>query len=126
MDSMVYWIWLSLACSPGSTTFGKLIKEFADAREIYEAPDKAISTTIGYRTSDRSALLDKNLDNDYVGSALANIKSYNVSGSMTAQLGKGTYKVAFYLRNSAKQGAQLANQIEYVNGYNVVYEFTVQ
>ena len=62
MDSMVYWIWLSLACSPGSTTFGKLIKEFADAREIYEASDKAISTTIGYRTSDRSALLDKNLD----------------------------------------------------------------
>lgn len=62
MDNMVYWIWLSLACSPGSTTFGKLIKEFSDAREIYEASDKAISSAIGYRTSDRSALLEKNLD----------------------------------------------------------------
>ena len=62
----------------------------------------------------------------YENSANENLITYTVGGTMNASLAKGTYKVAFFLRNSAKQGAQLANQIEYVNGYNVVYEFTVQ
>ena len=62
MDTMVYWIWLSLACSPSGSTFGKLIKEFDGAREIYEAEGRRISSVIGFRNSDRSALEDKSLE----------------------------------------------------------------
>lgn len=62
MDKIVYWIWLSLACSPSGSTFGKLIKEFDDAKDIYLAEGKKISSIIGYRNSDRSALENKSLD----------------------------------------------------------------
>ena len=62
MDRIVYWIWLSLACSPSGSTFGKLIREYGDAKNIYEAEGKKISSVIGYRNSDRSALEDKSLD----------------------------------------------------------------
>ena len=62
MDNMLYWIWLSLCCSPSGSTFGKLIKEFSDARSIYEADDKKISSIIGYRNSDRALLENKSLD----------------------------------------------------------------
>ena len=62
MDNMIYWIWLSLCCSPSGSTFGKLIKEFEGAKEIYQADDKRISSIVGYRNSDRTALEDKSLD----------------------------------------------------------------
>lgn len=62
MDRMVYWIWLSLACSPSGSTFGKLIREFEDAKDIYEAEGKKISSIIGYRNSDRASLENKSLD----------------------------------------------------------------
>ena len=62
MKDMIYWIWLSLACSPSGSTFGKLIKEFDSAKEIYEANDRKISSIIGFRNSDRSALENKSLD----------------------------------------------------------------
>ena len=44
MDTMIYWIWLSLCCSPSGSTFGKLIKEFDGAKAIYEAEGKKISS----------------------------------------------------------------------------------
>ena len=62
MEPMIYWIWLSLACTPGSPTFGKLIKEYEDAKEIYQADGKRIASIIGYRTSDRTSLEDKSLE----------------------------------------------------------------
>ncbi|MBQ8302894.1 MAG: DNA-processing protein DprA [Clostridia bacterium] len=62
MDSMIYWIWLSLACTPGGPTFGKLIKEFDGPKEIFEADGKKIASIIGYRTSDRTNLENKKLD----------------------------------------------------------------
>lgn len=62
MDKMIYWIWLSLSCSPSGSTFGKLIKEFDDAKDIYEAEGRKISSIIGFRNSDRSALESKSLD----------------------------------------------------------------
>ena len=62
MDKMIYWIWLSLCCSPAGATFGKLIKEFSGAKEIYDADDKKISSIIGYRNSDRKHFEDKSLD----------------------------------------------------------------
>lgn len=62
MDTMIYWIWLSLCCTPSGSTFGKLIKELDGARAIYEADEKRISSIIGYRNSDRTALQNKSLD----------------------------------------------------------------
>ncbi len=62
MDKLIYWIWLSLAVRPSGTTFGKLIKEYPDAKAIYDAEEKKISSIIGFRNSDRTNLADKNLD----------------------------------------------------------------
>ena len=62
MDKMIYWIWLSLCCSPSGSTFGKLISEFEGAESIYKAEDKRIASVVGYRNSDRAALENKSLD----------------------------------------------------------------
>ncbi len=62
MDKLVYSIWLSLACSPGGSTFPKLLEKFSSPEEIYRAELSDISKIIGFRNSDRSALDDKNLD----------------------------------------------------------------
>ena len=62
MDNMIYWIWLSLSCRPSGNTFGKLISEYDDAKAIYEADGKKISSIIGYRNSDRASLENKSLD----------------------------------------------------------------
>lgn len=62
MDKLVYAIWLSLACSPGGSTFPKLISEFSSPEEVYSAELSDISKLIGYRNSDRTLLGDKSLD----------------------------------------------------------------
>ena len=62
MDKLIYWLWLSLACSPSAPTFAKLIKDFDDAEAIYKAEGREISSVVGYRCSDRSALENKSLD----------------------------------------------------------------
>ncbi len=61
MEDILYWIWLSLCCTPDSATFPKLIAKFGGAKEIYEADIKKISEVIGYRTSDRKSLDDKDM-----------------------------------------------------------------
>lgn len=62
MDNLVYWIWLSLACTPDSTTFSKLIAKYDDAKDIYNATDREIRSIVGAKISDCSALTDKSLD----------------------------------------------------------------
>ena len=62
MNDMIYWIWLSLACSPSGSTFGKLISEYDGAKAIYEANDRKVSSIIGFRNSDRTALENKSLE----------------------------------------------------------------
>ena len=62
MDKLVYWLWLSLACTPDSVTFSKLIHKFDDARDIYEATDREIRSAVGHKVSDCSALANKSLD----------------------------------------------------------------
>ena len=61
MDNLVYWIWLSLACTPDSTTFSKLIGKYSDAKEIFEASDREIRSVVGAKVSDCSALSNKDL-----------------------------------------------------------------
>ena len=61
MDKLVYWIWLSLACTPGSSTFSSLLSKFSDAEDVYRADEEDLCGVIDRRASDRSALLDKDL-----------------------------------------------------------------
>lgn len=62
MNDLIYWIWLSLSCTPSTATFPKLIEKFGLAEAIYNADIDDISKCIGYKASDRSNLADKNLD----------------------------------------------------------------
>ena len=62
MDEMLYWLWLSLCCTPDSGTFAKLIAHFDGAEAIYKADIKEISRVIGYNSSDRTSLADKSLE----------------------------------------------------------------
>lgn len=62
MDNTVYWIWLSLACTPGTATFPRLIDKFGNAKDVYDANIKDITRCIDPRSSDRTKLSDKSLD----------------------------------------------------------------
>ena len=62
MNRQVLWIWLSLACTPGNETFGKLISHFHTAEAIFSADKNDISDIIGANAKDLEALSDKNLD----------------------------------------------------------------
>ena len=62
MDNLVYWIWLSLACTPDSSTFAKLIAKFDDAKAVYDAGDREIRSVVGAKVSDCSSLVNKSLD----------------------------------------------------------------
>lgn len=62
MDNTVYWIWLSLACTPGTATFPRLIDKFGNAKNVYDANIKDITRCIDPRSSDRTRLSDKSLD----------------------------------------------------------------
>lgn len=62
MDNTVYWIWLSLACTPGTATFPRLIEKLGNAKNIYDADVKSITRCIDPRSSDRNKLIDKSLD----------------------------------------------------------------
>jgi XTP/dITP diphosphohydrolase len=61
MKDLIYWIWLSQACTPDSTTFTKLISKFASAKDIYDATERDIRTTVGANVSDCSSLVNKDL-----------------------------------------------------------------
>lgn len=61
MEDLLYWIWLSLACTPDTATFPRLIEEFGDAKTIYDADIKRIMSVLNPASSDRAALADKDL-----------------------------------------------------------------
>ena len=62
MEELIYWIWLSLACTPGSQTFASLLGKFDTAKEIYEADDSSIAAVITSRSRDYEALTSKDLE----------------------------------------------------------------
>ncbi len=62
MDNLIYWIWLSLSCTPDTATFPKLIAKYSNAREIYDSDDKALAKIVGSNASDKSSLCNKELD----------------------------------------------------------------
>lgn len=59
MEKIIYWIWLSLAVTPGSETFRKLIKKFESAEAVYEADEDDLVSCIGSKSRDLSSLCDK-------------------------------------------------------------------
>ena len=62
MDSLLYWVWLSLSCTPGYTTFDKLIREFDSPEQIFSASDSEISSCIGERVRDYTMLVRRDLE----------------------------------------------------------------
>lgn len=61
MRDIVYWIWLSLALTPGADTFRKLIDKFETAEAVYNAEKEDIISCIGLRSHDFKAVTDKEL-----------------------------------------------------------------
>lgn len=58
---MLYWIWLSCACTPDSSTFEKLIACFDGPEEIYAADEDTLRRAVGSKCADFTALNDKDL-----------------------------------------------------------------
>ena len=53
------------------------------------------------------------------------ILNHNVSAELTTPENSGKYYLAFSLRNTMGMGARLSNDVEFKNGYNVLFDFTV-
>lgn len=62
VDERIYWIWLSCACTPGSTTFKKLLSKYGSAYEIYELDSERLASLITSRSKDLPNLADKSLE----------------------------------------------------------------
>lgn len=62
MNYNIYWIWLSLAVTPGSDTFSKLIGKFGTPQAIYDADEADIIGCIGSKSKDFDAVMNKNTD----------------------------------------------------------------
>lgn len=66
---------------------------------------------------------------DYTGtvsaSANSDLLTHTVSAAFDAPTESGKYYIGFCLKNSAGDTARLANDIETVNGYNILCDFTV-
>ena len=62
MNGRILWIWLSLACTPGTENFRKLIADLGTVEAIYAAERDEIESIIGKKTNDLTSLSDKNTD----------------------------------------------------------------
>ena len=62
MKDLLYWIWLSLACTPGSPTFAKLLSKYSDAIDIYNADEAEIKKVVTTQSSDYDSLVSKDLE----------------------------------------------------------------
>ena len=59
MNDLLYTIWLSLACTPGSETFPKLLLKFSTPLEVYNADGDDLVACVGTKCRDYTALCDK-------------------------------------------------------------------
>ena len=53
------------------------------------------------------------------------VLTHTVSAELDGIKKKGTYRVAFYLRNTMGTYARISNKLDIENGYNVLYTFQV-
>ena len=56
IDSTIYWLWLSLAVTPGSDTFSKLVLSHPSAEEIHSLDRDDLIPLIGSKSKDLLAL----------------------------------------------------------------------
>lgn len=61
MDTLIYDIWLSLAITPDSSAFKKLLSTFFDSESIYEADDREIRLILDNESSEAERLCQKDL-----------------------------------------------------------------
>ena len=61
MDSLAYWLWLSLRCTVGSETFSRLNKTFSKPSEVYFASDEEIEKALSSYKKDYKRLCDKSV-----------------------------------------------------------------
>ncbi len=59
MKGVLFWIWLSGCCTPGSGTFDLLLRAFASPYDIYEADEAALREALGKYEKDLRRLLNK-------------------------------------------------------------------
>ena len=59
MSDILYTVWLSLACTPGSETFKKLLYKFSTPYEIFQADEESIASCISSKSRDYNSLIDK-------------------------------------------------------------------
>ncbi len=51
--------------------------------------------------------------------------THNITAKMVLPKQKGTYKIAFFMKNSLGQTARLNNTVEYSDGFNILHMFTI-
>ncbi len=61
MNSLVYWVWLSLRCGAGSELGTYLLNHFETPQDIYEAGEEALRAVEGIDGNILAALLDRDL-----------------------------------------------------------------
>lgn len=61
ISDRLIWIWLSLACGPGSNAYNKLFASFDTLRDIYEAPEERFLEIDGIDKAAARALADKDM-----------------------------------------------------------------
>lgn len=59
---LLYTVWLSLSCTPGTETFAKLISKFSTPHNVYFADNESIAACIGSQSRDYNLLIDKTTD----------------------------------------------------------------
>lgn len=61
MDSVLFWIWLNRACTPGSGTFDLLLRAFDSPYEIYDADEERLREVLAKYDKDLPRLLNKDM-----------------------------------------------------------------
>lgn len=59
MHSILFWLWLSRCCTPGSGTFDLLLRHFDTPYDIYDADEAALREALAKYDKDLQRLLDK-------------------------------------------------------------------
>lgn len=62
MSVLLHTVWLSLACTPGSESFAKLLNKYKTPSEIFYADSDGIASAVGSKSREFSALCDKSTE----------------------------------------------------------------
>jgi len=61
MKDIVYWVWLSLCCTPDTATFPRLLEHYSDAEEIYSLRERELASILTRPSADKTLLCNKDL-----------------------------------------------------------------